>query len=172
MTQTDPSFCPDCGTAVETRVVEERERAYCPDCERVVWVNPVPCAGVAVHDGDSLLLVERAVPPGVGEWTVPGGHLERDEPPAVGAARELAEETGLAVDPEDLELTGTALVGAPPGKTVLTLGYAVERSATRGTLTAGSDASACRFWAREELHEGAVALRPFVAEHLDTLYAP
>ena len=32
-------------------------------------------------------------------WVNPGGHLERGEEPAVGAARELAEETGLALAP-------------------------------------------------------------------------
>jgi 8-oxo-dGTP pyrophosphatase MutT (NUDIX family) len=35
-------------------------------------------------------------------WCFPGGGLEGDEPPAVGAARELAEETGVVVEPGDL----------------------------------------------------------------------
>jgi 8-oxo-dGTP pyrophosphatase MutT (NUDIX family) len=35
-------------------------------------------------------------------WCFPGGGLEDDEDPAAGAARELAEETGVVVAPEDL----------------------------------------------------------------------
>jgi ADP-ribose pyrophosphatase YjhB (NUDIX family) len=37
-------------------------------------------------------------------WSVPAGHLEQDELPEVGAARELYEETRIALDPEELEL--------------------------------------------------------------------
>jgi ADP-ribose pyrophosphatase YjhB (NUDIX family) len=47
----------------------------------------------------SLLMVRQ--PPGLG-WSLPAGLLERDESPAAGAARELAEETGVKVTPEQL----------------------------------------------------------------------
>jgi ADP-ribose pyrophosphatase YjhB (NUDIX family) len=40
-------------------------------------------------------------PPGYG-WSLPAGLLKRGEPPVVGAARELFEETGLRVEPADL----------------------------------------------------------------------
>ena len=61
-------------------------------------------AVVLVHDATAappgrLLLLRQ--PPGPG-WSLPGGLLGRREPPAVGAARELAEETGIRVDPDDL----------------------------------------------------------------------
>jgi ADP-ribose pyrophosphatase YjhB (NUDIX family) len=59
---------------------------------------------VLVHASDApapgqLLLVRQ--PPGVG-WSLPGGLLNRSEPPSAGAARELAEETGIVVDASDL----------------------------------------------------------------------
>lgn len=46
-----------------------------------------------------LLLLRQ--PPGRG-WTLPAGLLRRREIPAVGALRELAEETGIALPPERL----------------------------------------------------------------------
>ncbi|HEU0042533.1 MAG TPA: NUDIX domain-containing protein [Jiangellaceae bacterium] len=60
-----------------------------------------------------VLLVDRAgrtlllhggdpARPGTRWWFTPGGGLEGDETRAQGAARELAEETGLRVDPAEL----------------------------------------------------------------------
>jgi 8-oxo-dGTP pyrophosphatase MutT (NUDIX family) len=40
--------------------------------------------------------------PGLRWWFTPGGGLDGDETPAEGAARELAEETGLRVGPAEL----------------------------------------------------------------------
>jgi 8-oxo-dGTP diphosphatase len=47
-----------------------------------------------------LLLVRQ--PPGR-SWGLPAGLLRKGEPPVVGAARELAEETGVVLDPARLE---------------------------------------------------------------------
>jgi 8-oxo-dGTP pyrophosphatase MutT (NUDIX family) len=50
--------------------------------------------------GDGRLLLLRQ-PPGRG-WSLPAGLLQRREPPIVGAARELAEESGIRLRPEEL----------------------------------------------------------------------
>lgn len=47
-----------------------------------------------------LLLLRQ--PPGPG-WSLPGGLLNRRELPAAGAARELAEETGIELPPDRLQ---------------------------------------------------------------------
>jgi 8-oxo-dGTP diphosphatase len=63
-------------------------------------------------DGDlRLLVVRRGNPPFEGRWALPGGFLEVDEDLAAGAARELAEETGVELDPADLHQLGA--YGAP-----------------------------------------------------------
>ena len=55
------------------------------------------------EDDDRLLLV-RIAPgeAGAGQWILPGGGLDFGEDPAHGVLRELAEETGLSGEVEDL----------------------------------------------------------------------
>jgi ADP-ribose pyrophosphatase YjhB (NUDIX family) len=62
-------------------------------------VRPEVCVGaVVIHDG-RLLLVRRGRGAGQGLWSIPGGRVEGGEPMADAVAREVLEETGLAVDP-------------------------------------------------------------------------
>ncbi len=57
--------------------------------------RPEVCVGaVAVADGH-LLMVRRGHGPAAGEWSVPGGRVERGETLAEAVVREVAEETGL-----------------------------------------------------------------------------
>jgi ADP-ribose pyrophosphatase YjhB (NUDIX family) len=61
-------------------------------------------AVVLVRDAEAagpgrLLLLRQ---PSTNGWTLPAGLLQRREAPVHGAARELAEETGIEVSPEDL----------------------------------------------------------------------
>jgi len=77
---------------------------------------------------------------------VPAGYLEWNEPPQAAAVRELAEETGLETASEDICLLDTMFVEHPDSRYVLVMIYAVPREKTSGTLTAGSDAGATRFF--------------------------
>ena len=52
-----------------------------------------------MDDGGRVLLTRRAIEPDRGKWDLPGGFLEEDEDPRDGVRRELAEETGLALEP-------------------------------------------------------------------------
>lgn len=57
--------------------------------------RPKVGVGVAVFQGDKILLGKRKGAHGGGEWAFPGGHLEFGESVEECAMRELAEETGL-----------------------------------------------------------------------------
>jgi 8-oxo-dGTP diphosphatase len=147
----NPAFCPRCGTELGERRVEGRDRKWCGDCERPIFRNAAPCADVTVVDGDRVLLVERAVPPDPGAWTIPGGHLEFEEEPRVGAARELREEAGLSVEPAALALTEAAQLEPFGEKRVVSVAYAVDVAETTGNVAAGSDAAAVEWVPQEAL---------------------
>ncbi|HSA52087.1 MAG TPA: NUDIX domain-containing protein [Yinghuangia sp.] len=80
--------------------------------------HEVTSAFVFVRDVCDRVLLTRVDRPGRG-WDVPGGHIEPGESPHAAAARELAEEAGLAVAAEGLTPFGgqriTLLGAAPPG---------------------------------------------------------
>jgi len=172
MTGDVPSYCPDCGASLDLRSVEGRARPYCPACESVVWVHPATATDVAVADGSRLLLVQRDVPPDAGTWALPGGYLEYDEDPAVGAARELDEEAGVHVDAADLRLVEAVNYLHADGRRVLTLGFLVDRAATAGAPTAGSDAQAATFVSREEARTLDVTDGlPYMADRIDRMFA-
>jgi len=144
-----PKYCDQCGAELGERHVEGRDRKWCPSCERPVFQNAVPCAGVAVVDGERVLLVERAAPPGEGDWSIPGGHLEVEEEPRLGAARELEEETGVCAPPDALGLLEATQLETFADKHVVSVGYAVDVADTTGEPVAGSDAKAVE-WAHHE----------------------
>jgi 8-oxo-dGTP diphosphatase len=64
--------------------------------------QPQVGVGVVVLDGKRVLLIKRGKPPKLGEWSLPGGHLEPGETLRAAASREVQEETGLSVLIRDL----------------------------------------------------------------------
>ncbi|RQG89114.1 NUDIX domain-containing protein [Natrarchaeobius halalkaliphilus] len=173
MVSRPPQYCPRCGSPLETITFESRERKRCSPCGAVIWHNPVPCAGVAVVDRSraepAVLCVERGVPPGIGEWTLPGGHMEIDENPETTAARELEEETGVSVDPDALEILDATALPPQNGKHVTMIHYVVDRAHTEGEPAAGSDASAARFWTPAEFDTADEIFRPIHEDRFRTV---
>jgi 8-oxo-dGTP diphosphatase len=66
--------------------------------------QPVIDTHVILRDADKILFSQRGGPYGYGRWHMPSGKLDKGEPLTVGAARELFEETGITVQPDDLRL--------------------------------------------------------------------
>lgn len=55
----------------------------------------VPAVGTVCFKGKDVLLIRRGTPPLAGDWSLPGGRIERGERAEAAALRELAEETGV-----------------------------------------------------------------------------
>lgn len=147
-----PSNCPFCGSELTERMEEGRERLYCGSCERFIWRNPSPVAAVIIHDEEAnVLLVKRGIEPGKGKWSLPAGFLELEESASEAAARELEEETGLEIEPAELEHVHDMNFERFPDQYLLANVYAVAASKTEGKLKAGSDADEVKYWDLEEL---------------------
>ncbi|WP_232688355.1 NUDIX domain-containing protein [Halobacterium zhouii] len=149
-----PEHCPYCGDPVgpvegaESGVVDTPMIYRCESCDDYVFYNPTPGGSAVVVDGDSLLLVEDFRTSG--EWKLPSGRMNLGESPREGVARELEEETGLAVDAEDLTCFYDEAGEPVPEQYMVGIDYAVSRSKTTGTVEAASDATDARFFTPEE----------------------
>jgi len=110
-------FCSSCGTQYADTSAYPRA---CASCGAHVWANPVPVVVllVPVKDGPrtGLLTVRRAIPP-VGQLAFVSGFMDRGESWQQSAARELMEEAGVGIDPD--ELRPLHFVSTPDGATVL-----------------------------------------------------
>src|SRR6185503_12641070 len=94
-----PRYCQLCGNSLLERMIasEGRRRFQCEACGFIHYLNPRVIAAAIVEHRGRVLLEQRAIDPGRGGWTFPGGFLEFGETAAAGAVREAKEEVGLDV---------------------------------------------------------------------------
>ncbi|MGW1101350.1 NUDIX domain-containing protein [Streptomyces antibioticus] len=119
---------------------------------------------VAVTPDGQVLLIERDWPPYKGRWALPGGYVDpTDADSREAAARELDEETGLRLDPEQLHPVGRwDQPGRDPrGRFITDAYFAVVPAGT--PVTAGDDARSARWWPLDNLPE------PLAFDHADIL---
>jgi 8-oxo-dGTP diphosphatase len=92
------SYCLKCGTELETRSLDGRNREVCGRCGWIYYPQLKVGAGVLIEKDGCLLLLQRAHEPWKGYWNLPAGYVEADENPIDAAKREAMEETGLDVE--------------------------------------------------------------------------
>jgi 8-oxo-dGTP diphosphatase len=95
-----------------------------------------------------VLLVRRGRPPFQGKWALPGGFCERGETTEEACAREVREETGVAVRVGGVRGVYSDPKRDPRGHTVSVLYDAV---AVGGSARGGDDAADARWYSRREL---------------------
>ena len=107
-----------------------------------------------IFENQKILLVERGKEPLKGYWSIPGGIVETGEKLAEAIRREVAEETGLEIEPysmfEIFERVIPDDAGLPEYHYVL-IDYLCRRVA--GEPAAASDVSRVAWVAQQNLHE-------------------
>jgi ADP-ribose pyrophosphatase YjhB (NUDIX family) len=105
--------------------------------------RPIVGVGVVVWRGSQFLLVQRGKEPNKGHWSIPGGAQQLGETVFAAAAREVLEETGLAVEVVGLVDVVDSIMRDDEGRVVYhyTLVDVVAESPA-GDPVAGDDAAA------------------------------
>ena len=138
--------CPHCATSDEQPLV----------CDRCGWrwyLNPKPAAAVLLErDGGgsdpAILLLRRAVEPGLGAWDLPAGYLDPGESFEAAAIRETREEAGI-----DVELVALAGVYHSPMANAVTVVYRGRTSEPASSVKVDFESSEHAWVARSTIGE-------------------
>lgn len=112
---TKDSHCSYCGHPYDAYILEAQTwPRTCTNCNSPSFRNPIPVAvviqpvaiqPVAIQPAsDGIVLIRRGIAPEIGKWALPGGYVDYGETWQEAAARELWEETGIKIAPEDVTL--------------------------------------------------------------------
>jgi len=150
------TFCVHCAEPLEPGR-GPRGRPACPGCGHVQWADPKVAAGVVVEREGRILLIRRNHEPMYGRWSFPSGYVDAGEIVEQAAAREVLEETGVAVEIE--RLLG---VYSSRGNAVVFVAY--SGVATGGEPRAGEEAIEVGLFHPDELPELAFPHDPAILE--------
>ena len=135
-------YCFQCGSALEIRLIDDREREVCPLCGWVYYAQLKVGAAVLVEKDGKLLLLKRNYEPCKGSWLVPAGYVEADEVPKDAAKREVREETGLEVELGDL-VDVYYFADDPRGNGVV---FVYKAEQVSGEIKINAESSAAKFF--------------------------
>lgn len=92
-------YCPLCSKKLEEIIIDDKTRKACPSCDYIHWGEySLGVGGILLQEGKALI-VQRAINPGRGRWTIPGGYVEQNEKIEDAVVREFWEETGIYTEP-------------------------------------------------------------------------
>ena len=95
-------FCPKCGS--ENFEIHNALSRHCSDCGFTYYQNPRASTAAFILNGKGeLLIAKRAKEPAMGTLDLPGGFVDNAETAEQGMVREIKEETGLDIQPENIE---------------------------------------------------------------------
>ncbi len=143
----DMNYCPDCGGPLLLHAIggELRNHWFCGRCQSAHHSYPQVVVTAFIACGKRLLWVQRDLPPQLGKWAIPGGFLELGETLAEGAVRELCEEAGVVLPPEQMHLYMTGSI------TFINQIYVGFRATVASeSCLPGVESMDCRFYARDE----------------------
>jgi ADP-ribose pyrophosphatase YjhB (NUDIX family) len=105
-------YCLQCGNQMTLRIPpgDNIHRAMCTTCGFIHYENPKLLAACILFSGHKVLWVKRAKAPNAGLWGMPGGYVELGETVEEAASRELLEETGVVISPDQLSVYGVVSI--------------------------------------------------------------
>lgn len=152
-------FCPHCGRLLIDDKSHGMKLKYCSFCRKHLFNNPAPGVAVIAVKDKQLLLVKRKLDPMKGTWALPGGFMDQGESILKAGLRELREETGLKAKKAyffDIATHESFIFGS-------VLVIAIKVDGIKGTLQAGDDAAAAKFFDLKKLpHIGFIGHRNFI----------
>ncbi len=106
------SHCSYCGAAFPESAGWPRT---CAHCGNITFRNPLPVTVVLLPvilsiEQTGVVVIRRAIPPKVGELALPGGFINFGETWQEAGAREVLEETGARIAPDEIGVLACALL--------------------------------------------------------------
>ncbi len=150
MARTKRRYCYNCGNKVDLKLEMGSMRLFCNKCKTVFYENPNPVVSAVVINSDrEILLVLRDNEPLAGNWCLPSGFVEVNETIEEAVLRELKEETGI--DGKVIRLLDTVSYFNDFYGDLIWVSFEVKNIG--GTLLAGDDARAARYFPISDLPE-------------------
>lgn len=139
--------CPRCAGTL----LVDGGRAECAACASVYYAHSAPAASALIVDEQGrMLLARRAHEPDAGRWDVLGGFLEEGEDPLEALRRELLEETGLQVEPDEYVGAYVDTYGDGQGS-VFVLNLVWRAHVVAGEPVPADDVAELRWFSADEL---------------------
>lgn len=123
-------------------------------CGFIFYLDPKIAVGTIIRaDGRGrIVLVRRAIEPGLGKWVFPGGYVDRGEELTLAAIREAREEAGL-----DVRLDYLVNLYSYAGRVPIVIVYAA--TAVGGALAVDDESSEVRAFDPAEIPWDELAFR-------------
>ena len=116
--------------------------------------NKQGVAGVIIRNNNRVLMCQRSMESTLpGMWSVPGGHIEKDENAISAAVREFFEETNIKLAPEVLQFVGAVPVENNPDKPFYIYLYDTDEDLIPDLQGAsgGFEHSRCRYVKKDDI---------------------
>jgi mutator protein MutT len=114
-------------------------------------VRPTPAVAAIILRDLEILLVKRGAEPSIGLWSIPGGSVELGETLEEALKREVREETGLEVNVGEIAGVSDLIIKQYGRVTYHYILIDYFASVTSGEVTAGTDATDCKWVSLDEI---------------------
>ncbi|SHK30327.1 NUDIX hydrolase [Epilithonimonas mollis] len=98
-------FCPQCGH--EKLLWNNITKWSCGNCDFILYHNTAAAVAVIIKCKDEIFFTVRNQEPGLGKWDLSGGFTDPEESSEETCSRELYEELGLTINPEEFKYLGS-----------------------------------------------------------------